>query len=135
VGRWLTGAHPQPSVLMRIADALRIRSDWLVDGQGEMDRNDQAEDEDGLKEPKIPNRLREPSTVLRSHVSSRLPTVPTPAITAAASRLTIHELESILTTSVSRLLEEEQPLLKLGYLATLKACVADMERRLADEPK
>ena len=136
VGRWLTGAHPQPSVLMRIADALGIRVEWLVDGEGEIERNTQLDGDDGLKETQSPNRLRESPPVTRSRLAFPQALQPprTPALNLASAKLTDAELEEILTTSLTRLKEEHIPVLKLGYLATLKACVNDLERRLSEGP-
>lgn len=84
------------------------------------------------KESLAEERLAE-SPVIRPRPSIAFqPPAAAPAINAAAARLTPDQLEEILATSIQRLREEEEPLLKLGYLTTLKACAADLERRLSE---
>lgn len=86
------------------------------------------------KESGRKSRLTESPAVYRAIIpQSAVPaSLSTPALDAAASRLTEAQLEEILQTSIIRLREETEPILKLGYLTTLRACAADLERRIGE---
>lgn len=140
--RWKKGSMPQPRTIRLVAERLRVREEWLRDGEEPRDVQEQSSRLSSAplsgfaKEKSDPERLEEPPPVLRNRppaYSSTTAQAP-PAINAAAARLSVHQLEEMLYATAARIRDEREPLLKLGYLTTLKACVADLERRLIAPP-
>lgn len=131
VSRWLESTRPLPAVVSRIAQALQVQEKWLVDGLGEMNQSDESLSESS-KEYAPESRLTDAQAVIRSRLSHAHSGAP---IQAVASRLSVEELEEMIISVVGRMQKESQPLIKLGYLTTIKACASDLERRLAEDPR
>ncbi len=85
---------------------------------------------DAAKETAASHRLEQPSTVFRSRIPLQSPTPGHHALEAITAKLSNSEMEETILTTVTKLREEGPPLMKLGYITTLRACVDEIERRL-----
>ena len=136
--RWKTGSVPHERTIRQVADYLRIREAWLRDGEGEMNAPATANriQEQILtaaaKEESEKDRLPESQAVFHSRRTPPSSQAATLNAHAAATKRSDVELIAVMRTALERIELEKEPLIKLGYIATARTILEEMERRLRE---
>jgi hypothetical protein len=137
--RWKKGSVPHERTIRQVATHLGIREDWLRDGEGEreargvVNRLEDANLSEVAKDQAERERLSQSSTVFRP----RRPTSPSQvaALNAnlAATKRPEADLLQVMRTALERIQGEKEPLMRLGYVATMRTVLDELERRLSNE--